>query len=64
VGTINAGTFAEGLLQAGLDAVFSGHWFQRNPGLVFAFAEELSVNIKMAHQMAWPFAGSARAKKS
>jgi hypothetical protein len=41
----------------GLDAVFSGRWFQRSPSLVWDFAEELGVEINVANQIRWPFAG-------
>jgi hypothetical protein len=27
-----------------------GRWFQKNPGLVYAYADELDVKVKMANQ--------------
>ncbi|KAJ9644498.1 NADH-dependent flavin oxidoreductase [Coniosporium tulheliwenetii] len=59
VGTITNGPFAEQLLQDGLDAVFIGRWFQKNPGLVWTFAEELGVEIHVAKQISWAFGGRA-----
>lgn len=60
VGSINNGVLAEELLQAGLDAIFAGRWFQKNPGLVHQFADELGVNVKMANQIGWGFGGRAK----
>lgn len=59
VGIITNGPFAEQLLQDGLDTVFIGRWFQKNPGLVWTFAEELGVEIHVAKQISWPFGGRA-----
>lgn len=55
VGGIYDGGVAEQLLQDGLDAVMSGRWFQKNPGLVYAFADDLNVRVKMANQIGWGF---------
>ncbi|CCF35138.1 hypothetical protein CH063_06986 [Colletotrichum higginsianum] len=57
VGGISTGTMAEGFLQAGLDVIMCGRWFQKNPGLVYAFADELGTNVKMANQIGWGFGG-------
>jgi 2,4-dienoyl-CoA reductase-like NADH-dependent reductase (Old Yellow Enzyme family) len=57
VGTIRDAKTAQDLMDKGLDGVFVGRWFQRNPGLVWQFAEDLGVQIHVAHQMAWPFGG-------
>ncbi|KAH9939934.1 hypothetical protein B0H21DRAFT_697966 [Amylocystis lapponica] len=58
VGSIKTGHLAEEVLQKGqADAIFVGRGFQKNPGLVWAFAEELGVTITVAHQIEWPFAG-------
>ena len=51
VGVINEGKLANRLLEEGLDAVFCGRGFQKNPGLVWSFAEELGVEIQMANQI-------------
>jgi 2,4-dienoyl-CoA reductase-like NADH-dependent reductase (Old Yellow Enzyme family) len=57
VGGIKNGTLAEEVLQSGIDVVMAGRWFQKNPGLVYSFANELGVDIKMAHQIGWGFGG-------
>ncbi|KZL83938.1 nadh-dependent flavin oxidoreductase [Colletotrichum incanum] len=57
VGGISTGTMAEGFLQAGLDVIMCGRWFQKNPGLVYTYADELGVNVKMANQIGWGFGG-------
>lgn len=60
VGMITSGTVANELLERdGLDLVFVGRPFQKNPGLVWAFAEELGVEISMANQIRWGFGGRA-----
>lgn len=57
VGMINSGELANKLLEEdGLDLVFVGRGFQKNPGLVWAWAEELDVEISMANQIRWGFA--------
>ncbi|OLN87158.1 putative NADPH dehydrogenase C23G7.10c 2 [Colletotrichum chlorophyti] len=63
VGGISTGTMAEELLQAGLDVIKCGRWFQKNPGLVYAYADELGVNAKMAKQIGWGFGGRGQGKK-
>lgn len=62
VGGIKSGIVAEEVLQSGIDVVQAGRWFQENPGLVQAFAKELDVDVKMAHQIQWGLRG--RAKKT
>jgi 2,4-dienoyl-CoA reductase-like NADH-dependent reductase (Old Yellow Enzyme family) len=58
VGLITEGKQAEGLLQDGkADAVLVGRQFQRNPGLVWEWADALGVKIKLANQIEWGFAG-------
>lgn len=66
VGGINSGKLAEQILDQGqADVVFCGRWFQKNPGLVWSFAEELGVKLNMAIQMEWPFYGrGSRGAKS
>lgn len=63
VGSINEGKQAQGLLDDGLDAVFSARWFQRNPGLVWNVAEDLDVEINVANQIMWAFGGRGGARK-
>lgn len=62
VGAITKGTQANDLLEDGLDAVFVGRYFQKNPGLVWSFAEELDTPIKVANQIGWGFGGRAGKK--
>ncbi|KZT66257.1 FMN-linked oxidoreductase [Daedalea quercina L-15889] len=58
VGTINTGTLAQSVLDEGAaDVVFVGRQFQKNPGTVWAFAEELGMTIKQSHQIEWGFVG-------
>ncbi|GJJ13993.1 hypothetical protein Clacol_008250 [Clathrus columnatus] len=65
VGSIETANLAESLLQGGTcDVVFVGRQFQRRPGLVWDWADELDVVIKIGNQMEWPFAGRGSAKKS
>lgn len=56
VGTITSGKQAQRLLE-GLDLAIVGRMFQKNPGLVWAWAEELGVNINVANQIRWGFGG-------
>lgn len=63
VGSINDGKQAQKLLDEGLDAIFSGRWFQRNPGLVWTMAEDLNVSISIANQISWAFGGRGGARK-
>lgn len=53
VGTITNGKQANELLEEGLDLVIVGRMFQKNPGLVWTFAEELGVQINVANQIRW-----------
>ncbi|KAK0658063.1 FMN-linked oxidoreductase [Cercophora newfieldiana] len=64
VGSITGGKQAEELLEGGkgnedepLDAVMAGRMFQKNPGLVWSWAEELGVKIYVANQIGWGFDG-------
>jgi len=62
VGSIRTAILAEEYLQSGVDVVMCGRWFQMNPGLVYAFAEELGVEVKMANQIGWAFSGRGKRK--
>lgn len=62
VGSITNGPQAEAIVEDGVDAVFVGRYFQKNPGLVWAFAEELGVEIHTANQISWGFGGRAGGK--
>jgi 2,4-dienoyl-CoA reductase-like NADH-dependent reductase (Old Yellow Enzyme family) len=57
VGAIAGGKQSEELLEQGLDLVAVGKAFLKNPGLVFAWADELDVHIKMPSQIQWALDG-------
>lgn len=57
VGSITEGKQANGYLEDGLDMVFIGRMFQKNPGLVWAFADDLGVEARWANQIRWGFGG-------
>lgn len=65
VGAIENAKLAEELLdKEGLDLVIIGRGFQKNPGLVFQFADELGVEVNMPNQIRWGFGGrGARGSK-
>ncbi|KAI9035796.1 NADH:flavin oxidoreductase/NADH oxidase [Aspergillus affinis] len=63
VGGIKTGSLAEEVLQSGIDAVQAGRWFQQNPGLVRAFANELGAKVRMATQIDWSFEGRGKKAK-
>jgi 2,4-dienoyl-CoA reductase-like NADH-dependent reductase (Old Yellow Enzyme family) len=60
VGAITSGAQGNNLLDEGLDTDLVGRMFQKNPGLVWTWAEELGVDIKMANQIHWGFGGRRR----
>ncbi|KAF7940414.1 uncharacterized protein EAE98_000541 [Botrytis deweyae] len=61
VGSITSGVQANDLLKDnGLDMIFIGRMFQKNPGLVWTFADELDVDTKVANQIQWGFGGHRR----
>ncbi|KAG0645988.1 GTP-mannose-1-phosphate guanylyltransferase [Hyphodiscus hymeniophilus] len=66
VGSITSGKQAQAILSGEgeeevskgnqeLDAVLVGRFFQKNPGLVWTWAEELGVQINVANQIRWGF---------
>lgn len=55
VGTITSGKQANELLEDGLDLAIVGRMFQKNPAIVWTWAEELGVEINVANQIAWGF---------
>jgi 2,4-dienoyl-CoA reductase-like NADH-dependent reductase (Old Yellow Enzyme family) len=66
VGSITSGKQAQELIEGGkdaddepLDIACAGRMFQKNPGLVWAWAEELGVGIYLASQIGWGFGGRA-----
>ena len=46
-----------------LDLVIVGRMFQKNPALVWSWAEELGVEINVANQIRWGFGGRPGAPK-
>ncbi|KAF1984882.1 NADH:flavin oxidoreductase/NADH oxidase [Aulographum hederae CBS 113979] len=62
VGTITSGKQANELLEEGLDLAIAGRMFQKNPGLVWQWADELGVEIMNANQIRWGFGGRGAKK--
>ncbi|EKG20918.1 NADH:flavin oxidoreductase/NADH oxidase [Macrophomina phaseolina MS6] len=60
VGTITDGEMANQLLEEGLDIAAAGRLFQKNPGLVWSWADDLDVVIKNANQIGWGFSGRGK----
>ncbi|KKY13330.1 putative nadh-dependent flavin oxidoreductase [Diplodia seriata] len=60
VGTITDGKMANQLLEDGLDIAAAGRGFQKNPGLVWAWADDLDVQIQAAQQIRWGFMGRGK----
>ena len=61
VGSITDGKQANGYLENdNLDMVFIGRMFQKNPGIVWQFAEELGVEGHWANQIRWGFGGRGK----
>lgn len=72
VGSIESGVQAEAILtgkgegsqgEEELDFIAVGRGFQKNPGLVWTWAEELGTEINVANQIRWGFGGRPGAKK-
>jgi len=72
VGTITSGKQAQAIISGEgegsmggeeLDLIVAGRMFQKNPGLVWAWAEELGVQINVANQIRWGFGGRPGAPK-
>jgi len=58
VGGITNGHIAQEVLEKGqADVTIVGRQFQKNPGSVWAFAEDLGVDIYLPHQIEWGFKG-------
>lgn len=63
VGSINNATLANKLLEEdGLDLITVGRGFQKNPGLVFAWGDELGVHVQMPNQIRWGFGGRGKVR--
>ncbi|KAF8069077.1 hypothetical protein FPV67DRAFT_1491012 [Lyophyllum atratum] len=61
VGQITSGQIAQTILDKDqADAVLVGRGFQKNPGLVWTFADDLGVEIRHANQIGWGFVGRAK----
>lgn len=64
VGAISDGHVAQGVLDKGqADVVLVGRGFQKNPGLVWSFAEQLGVEVALAKQIGWGFKGGRKSVK-
>lgn len=60
VGMLTSGKQAEDLLARGVaDAVVVGKGFMKNPALVWSWAEELGVEVRVANQIGWAFGQKA-----
>ena len=57
VGGIKTGKVAQEMIDNGIDIAVVARQFQKNPGLVFAFADELDVDVRMPNQIQWAFKG-------
>lgn len=67
VGGIRDGKVAQRVLdENSADVVFVGRHFQKNPGAVWQFAEDLGLRVTVAHQIEWGFFGRGvgRTKKA
>jgi 2,4-dienoyl-CoA reductase-like NADH-dependent reductase (Old Yellow Enzyme family) len=61
VGAITNGQTAQGVLdKEQADVIIVGRQFIKNPGTVWTFAEELGVQIQIAHQIGWGFKGRGK----
>ncbi|KAL1297813.1 hypothetical protein AAFC00_006342 [Neodothiora populina] len=60
VGTIYDGKIANQVLEEGLDLAAVGRGFQKNPGLVFSFADDLETHVQMPNQIRWGFGGRGK----
>ncbi|KAK3690478.1 hypothetical protein B0T22DRAFT_528979 [Podospora appendiculata] len=64
VGSITGGKQAQEIIQGGkgeedepVDVIMAGRSFQKNPALVWSWAEELDVGVYTANQIGWGFGG-------
>ena len=48
--------------QGQADVIFVGRMFQKNPGLVWTFADELGVELHHSSQIGWGFQGRPKPK--
>jgi len=65
VGMYREARVAEDVLQKGwADAIFVGRQFQKEPGTVFAWADQLCVDVRMPTQIGWGWKGRAQKVQS
>ncbi|KAF2212458.1 hypothetical protein CERZMDRAFT_112138 [Cercospora zeae-maydis SCOH1-5] len=58
VGSIGTAELANSLLEKdNLDLVIVGRGFQKNPGLVFKWGDDLGIHVNMPNQIRWGFGG-------
>jgi 2,4-dienoyl-CoA reductase-like NADH-dependent reductase (Old Yellow Enzyme family) len=58
VGGLSSGKVAQDILESNrADVIFVGRQFQKNPGQVWAMADEIGVQLHHANQIGWGFAG-------
>ncbi|KAI0684328.1 FMN-linked oxidoreductase [Earliella scabrosa] len=63
VGKIYEGKLAQSILDKGqADVIFVGRMFQKNPGLVWTFADELGVELHHSSQIGWGCQGRPKPK--
>lgn len=61
VGAIENAKLANDLLEKdNLDLAIVGRGFQKNPGLVFAWGDELGLHVQMPNQIRWGFGGRGK----
>ena len=64
VGALHTGLVAQSVLDEGkADVVFVGRLFQKNPGVVWTFADELGVELHHSKQLGWGFQGRAKVEE-
>jgi 2,4-dienoyl-CoA reductase-like NADH-dependent reductase (Old Yellow Enzyme family) len=60
VGRLGEGSLARKVVDDGhVDVIFVGRMFQKNPGQVWAIAEQIGVDVEAAKQIGWGFKGRA-----
>lgn len=61
VGAIESAELANSLLEKdNLDLVIVGRGFQKNPGLVFKWGDDLGLHVNMPNQIRWGFGGRGK----
>ena len=61
VGLITNGHIVQDFLDKGqADVVIVGRQFLKNPAAVWSFADDLGVQIQLAHQIGWAFRGRGK----